>query len=109
MPIAAGVILNPLVSTIMAMLRCATESGGAAMDDCSQHSMLVGGMMAAVLTEELTGSIAKDIGHFEVRLHQNNSGMESSECFGLGGGSIASPSSSIRLGASACWPTEIWV
>jgi hypothetical protein len=75
----------------------------------SQYPMLIGGMMAAILTEELRGSMAKDSGHFEARLHQNNSGLESSERFGLGGGSIASPSSSIRLGPSACWSTEIWV
>jgi hypothetical protein len=42
MPITAGMILNPLVSAIMAMLRFATELGGAAMDYSSQYPMLVG-------------------------------------------------------------------
>jgi hypothetical protein len=102
-PVAAGIVLNPLVTAVVTLLDMSAQFGRSATDHCTQDLALLAGERVSVLSEEAGLSIAEYIGDFQSSPHHAASSSDSGGvCCCVSASSSASgfSSNSIGLGAS---------
>ena len=113
--VAAGVVLNPLVTTVAALLDMSTQLCCPATDHRAQHLTLLAGERVPVLGAEAVLSIAEDIGDFQRSTHHAASSSESGGgggvfcCASASSSAAESSSNSIGLGASRSPSIEMCV